>query len=84
MDREDLLRLAQQYVASEVEVDGREIVVRLLADREALEEIRQRVADGWVPSYEGLCWQHDEELCDPVGIKPEVASLLWSEDPTDA
>jgi hypothetical protein len=58
--------------------------VRLLADREALEEIRQRVADGWVPSYEGLCWQHDEELCDPVGIKPEVASLLWSEDPTDA
>jgi hypothetical protein len=51
---------------------------------EALEEIRQRVADGWVPSHEGLCWQHDEELCDPADIKPEVASILWPEDMSGA
>jgi hypothetical protein len=56
-----------------------------LSNRErlvALEEISQRVADGWVPSYEGLCWQHDEELWDPVDITPEQAAVLWPEDPS--
>jgi hypothetical protein len=63
--------------------EGAEYVERAVERLEALEEIRQRVVDGWLAERRPVArWLRpigNGFDIDPDPIGPEVASLLWPE-----
>jgi hypothetical protein len=88
-NHQDLIREVREAAgmfAGAMPISPKEAFEQALERIRALEEIRQRVADGWVPDRNVGMWcpttDAPEQIYQP--LRPELASLLWPEDPTDA